>query len=123
MKTIQEKSKIQYVQQYTHFKNEIKPDRYIYQTIAINYPKSKLEHPYDYIEALDTESEKNIKIYKDSEGYIHNEAENPDVLVVYKALYGSNNVYARPLEMFSGTVDKSKYPNIKQKFRFQLKES
>ena len=50
-------------------------------------------------------------------------SETKEKYVVYRALYGNNELYIRPYDMFISKVDKEKYPNVEQEYRFELQEN
>ena len=47
-------------------------------------------------------------------------SETGEQLVLYRGLYGTSHLYARPYDMFLEKVDKNKHPDIKQEYRFEL---
>ncbi len=57
-----------------------------------------------------------VAVAYDSES---NNDDEPHKLVVYKALYGDGMFWVRDYDMFLSKVDKNKYPDVNQEYRFE----
>ena len=65
-------------------------------------------------------------IYKHFKGntykvlYVAKDSETLEELVVYMDVNDNNKIWVRKKDMFLSKVDKNKYPNVLQEYRFEL---
>ena len=74
------------------------------QTIQIGRIYRHFKGDYYLVEAVARDSETNAD------------------MVIYRKLYGDGGLWVRPLSMFLSKVDRDKYPEVSQEYRFQLQE-
>ncbi len=106
---------IKYPAIYKHFKDKY----YAVMSISKANGDENISKEAKILQGYHTELNRNIDIYKLGDLYYHDE-NLEDTLVLYKALYDDKGIYARPIDMFLSEVDKEKYPDIEQKYRFEL---
>ena len=117
---------------YRHFKHTEDgiPNNYMYCTMFVAKAVDK-KVIQEFCERFETKvlpiiwvkytekKDKRIPLFLiDGEYKFWNDDCNQDLLV-YKSLYDGEQPYARPYDMFMSEVDHEKYPNVKQKYRFE----
>lgn len=53
---------------------------------------------------------------------VAHDSETGALCVIYRKLYGDGGLWVRPLAMFLEPVDRKKYPDAEQAYRFELQE-
>ena len=68
------------------------------------------------------------KVYKHFKGNLYRveniakHSETGEIYVVYRQMYGEQELWIRPKDMFLEEVDHDKYPEVTQRYRFELIE-
>lgn len=101
---------------YQHFLEDIK---------NLTNDKEKFKEAYLLANNLQQENIKKGDIYRHFKGNMYivldvaRDSETGEKIVVYQALYGEQLKWTRTYEMFTSEVDHEKYPNVRQRYRFE----
>lgn len=108
---------------YEHFKGKFYITLGISSPIASEKELRKLKNDVSIqltpIYIKHTETEEYIRIFIISNKIYHLKNECEDELVLYKSMYLGNKLFLRPIDMFLSEVDKNKYPEVSQRYRFK----
>ena len=83
----------------------------------MRFEKDDIVRHFKYETLTDEEKMENKYMYRIIGQAIHSETR--EELMVYQAMYGDKLMFVRPMEMFLEEVDREKYPDIRQKYRFE----
>lgn len=119
--------KLKYPYIYKHFKGGFYVTIGISKSVAyfeLNKSLFEFDNYYLVVEnsfnAVHTETNDIVVIYKDSDGNFYHQKEiDHEKLVIYKYLYNGTGAFARPIDIFLSKVDKEKYINTTQEYRFE----
>ena len=91
----------------------------------VNFPRP---HGAGYKEGWSLRKVELHRIYRHFKGdhylveAIATDSETGEPVVIYRKLYGDGGLWVRPLSMFLEPVDREKYPDCPQEYRFELLE-